>query len=142
MATVASNKMFDDEPLKPSLSNLATHVKEHAEEIQERKEKGKDIDKDEGNAAPVGKDRGFNSKSCAMMKAFVAEGILHPAVKPTQEGFNTLFSAFLLCNDLPFTTGESEVLRDLFKYISCHFKTPTDTTVRRHLERIVHPRVV
>ncbi|KAF8142376.1 hypothetical protein K438DRAFT_1450176, partial [Mycena galopus ATCC 62051] len=52
------------------------------------------------------------------------------------KGFLTIFSAWLLEDDLPFTTGETPGIQRLFKYLKCKFLLPSDTTVRNTLARI------
>ncbi|KAF8257526.1 hypothetical protein EI94DRAFT_1670658, partial [Lactarius quietus] len=64
------------------------------------------------------------------------DGLLNPCVEPTQPGFTQLFAAWLIKQDLPFTTGESGSIKRLFKYIQCRFSLPSDTTVRNALEQV------
>jgi hypothetical protein len=39
------------------------------------------------------------------MEKYVQEGLLNPQVEPMQPGFSRLFAAWLIEQDLPFTTG-------------------------------------
>ncbi|CDO78267.1 hypothetical protein BN946_scf184558.g1, partial [Trametes cinnabarina] len=53
--------------------------------------------------------------------------------------------AWILDEDLPFTTGESLSLARLFKYLKIKFVLPSDTTVRNVLAQIfidMHAKVV
>lgn len=70
------------------------------------------------------------------MEDYLREGALNPALDPTQKGFYCVFAAWILEDDLAFTTGESEGLNRLFKYMKVQFKLPSDTTVRNTLARI------
>ncbi|KAJ6611141.1 hypothetical protein B0H10DRAFT_1656023, partial [Mycena sp. CBHHK59/15] len=51
-------------------------------------------------------------------------------------GFLKVFSAWILEDDLPFTTGETVGIRRLFKYMQSKFLLPSDTTVRNMLAHI------
>ncbi|HEV7735972.1 MAG TPA: hypothetical protein VGO47_01185 [Chlamydiales bacterium] len=68
-----------------------------------------------------------------MMKEFILRGKSNPKIVPTQEGFIRHFCAWLLEEDLPFTTGEAPGLIRLFKYLEITRQLPTDTTVRNTL---------
>jgi hypothetical protein len=48
---------------------------------------------------------GFTLASAKLMEKYVQEGLLNPQVEPTQPGFSRLFAAWLIEQDLPFTTG-------------------------------------
>lgn len=79
------------------------------------------------------------------MEAYLKEGVLNPAVVPTQKGFLRLFGAWILDEDLPFTTGEAPSLDRLFRYMKVNFVLPSDTTVRNVLAEIfaeLHGKVV
>ncbi|KZP08160.1 hypothetical protein FIBSPDRAFT_670922, partial [Athelia psychrophila] len=52
------------------------------------------------------------------------------------KGFLQIFSAWLLEDDLPWTTGESPGLKRLFEYLHVRFSLPSDTTVRNTLAQI------
>ena len=113
------NPKFEDEHPKPVLGNLATHTREkHAEAL-----KAGAIEKEE--TATV--DRGYTLKSAKVMEAYLERGALNPALAPTQKGFNQLFAAWILEDDLPFTQGESWSLSNLFKYLKCKFVLPKDS---------------
>lgn len=70
------------------------------------------------------------------MDDFLREGQLNPAIKPTQKGFYKVFAAWVLEDDLPFTTGETGGIHRLFSYMQSKFMLPSDTTVRSTLARI------
>jgi hypothetical protein len=52
-------------------------------------------------------DTGFTLASAKLMEKYVAEGALNPRINLTQTGFNCMFVAWLIEEDLPFTTGIS-----------------------------------
>ncbi|THU83759.1 hypothetical protein K435DRAFT_615533, partial [Dendrothele bispora CBS 962.96] len=53
------------------------------------------------------------------------------------KGFLQVFTAWILEDDLPFTTGESTGLQRVFDYLKIQFKLPSDTTVRNVLDNIM-----
>ncbi|KAJ7879782.1 hypothetical protein B0H14DRAFT_3434881 [Mycena olivaceomarginata] len=116
---------FDDEPKQPPLGNLATHLKTHG---------GPSISIP--GATRLGDIRGVSAASAKIMADFLREGQLNPAVNPTQKGFAKVIAAWILEDDLPFTTGETGGIRRLFKYIQSNFVLPSNATVRNTLARI------
>ena len=79
------------------------------------------------------------------MEEFLVKGRLNPKLGPTKRGFLRHFAAWLIEEDLPFTTGESHGIKRLFKYLDVTFQLPTDTTVRNALAKIyieLHAEVV
>ncbi|THV07445.1 hypothetical protein K435DRAFT_643839, partial [Dendrothele bispora CBS 962.96] len=72
------------------------------------------------------------------MEDFIAAGRLNPAQEPTYKGFLQVFSAWILEEDLPFTTGESPALKRVYDYLKIQFRLPSDTTVRKTLDSIVN----
>jgi hypothetical protein len=79
------------------------------------------------------------------MESFLREGQLNPKVYPTKKGFLKHFSAWLIKEDLPFTTGEAPGIHRLFKYLDITYQLPSDTTVRNVLAKIyieLHGEVV
>ena len=79
------------------------------------------------------------------MEEFLVKGRLHPKLDPTKRGFLRHFAAWLIEEDLPFTTGESHGIKRLFKYLNISFQLPSDTTVRNALAKIyieLHAEVV
>ncbi|KAF7360903.1 Eukaryotic translation initiation factor 3 [Mycena sanguinolenta] len=123
--TVNRDSTFDDEPSQPNLGNLATHLNEHG---------GGDIPVPGKQNLPL--TRGVSAASAKIMEQFLIDGQLNPTIVPTQKGILTIFSAWLLENDLPFTTGETPGIQRLFKYLKCKFLLPSDTTVRNTLAPI------
>ncbi|KAF8135215.1 hypothetical protein K438DRAFT_1640417, partial [Mycena galopus ATCC 62051] len=112
--TLPRNSSFDDEPKQPKLGNLATHLNKHG-------------DVPIPDDVQPGLTRGVSASSAKIMEGFLREGKLNPAVRRTRGGFLKVFAAWLLEDDLPFTTGETDGIRRLFEYmqlISC-FVSPT-----------------
>ena len=56
-------------------------------------------------------------KSTEIMADFLKEGELNPQVEITRKGFLHMFSAWILDESLPWTTGEAPTLQMLFKYL-------------------------
>jgi hypothetical protein len=84
-------------------------------------------------------------KSADMMAEYLKEGDLNPATIATQRGFLRIFSAWILDESLPWTTGEAPGLHALFKYLKIRFELPSDTTIRNQLAKIfqeLHAKVV
>jgi len=71
------------------------------------------------------------------MEEFLLEGKLNPKIELTHAGFLKLFAAWILEQDLPFTTGEVPSLKMLFQYLEVKYQLPTDTTVRNTLAHIL-----
>jgi hypothetical protein len=79
------------------------------------------------------------------MENMLLEGKLNPKIESTQKGFLKVFAAWLLEEDLPFTTGEAPGLKRLFHYLDIKYQLPSDTTVRNQLAHIfasLHSTVV
>ncbi|TFK20223.1 hypothetical protein FA15DRAFT_553216, partial [Coprinopsis marcescibilis] len=49
------------------------------------------------------------------------------------QGFQQLFAAWILDEDLPWTTGKSPMLSQLFSYLKIKFVLPLDMSVRNTL---------
>ncbi len=84
-------------------------------------------------------------KSTEIMADFLKEGELNPQVEITRKGFLRMFSAWILDESLPWTTGEAPTLQMLFKYLQVTYQLPSDTTVRNQLTHIhaeLHGKVV
>lgn len=80
-----------------------------------------------------------------MMEAWLKEADLDPDAKVTRKGFLRLFSAWVLDESLPWTTGEAPSLRLLFSYLKVKQQLPSDTAVRNQLAHIfneLHASVV
>jgi len=130
------NITFDDEPILPKLNNLATHYNEC--------KKKDDSMKVEEDQEPLSAQMNLK-RSAELMAEYLKAGDLNPAVIPTQAGFLRLFSAWILDESLPWTTGEAPALQALFQYLKVKFILPTDTTVRNQLAKIfaeLHAKVV
>jgi hypothetical protein len=79
------------------------------------------------------------------MEDFLLEGKLNPKIEPSRAGFLKIFAAWLLEEDLPFTTGEAPGIKRLFEYLHVKYQLPSDTTVRNQLAHIftsLHATVV
>ena len=125
---------FDNEPILPKLNNLASHVNECKKKV---------ADEPEPEAKP---SEHMNLKHSAdMMNEYLKASELNPEIIATQKGFLRLFSAWILDESLPWTTGEAPSLALLFKYLKVKFMLPSDTTVRNQLAHIfaeLHGKVV
>lgn len=127
---------FDDEPILPKLSNLASHLSTC---------KGKNVNSDNEGEEANGPLKFNYQCSVDLMAGYLHAGDLNPAIEPSQEGFYRLFAAWVLDESLPWTTGEAPALSLLFKYARVHFSTPSDTTVHAYLSKIyreLHAKVV
>ena len=122
---------FEDEPRRPPMNNLAKHTgSRHAEKLNEPEANpGATL-----TSTPT--THGFNPRSAEIMEKWLAEGELNPLIEPTRKGFLRLFAAWILEEDLPFTTGEAPPLQQLFQYLKIQYVLPSDTTVRNTLARI------
>ncbi|KAJ7746161.1 hypothetical protein DFH07DRAFT_748536, partial [Mycena maculata] len=115
--TITKDQSYDDEPApQPSLCNLATHLKKHG---------GPNIPVP--GAAVPGETRGISAASARIMDEFLRDGQLNPAKVRTQRGFLKVFTAWLVEDDLPFTTGETGGIQRLFEYMQSRFMLPSDT---------------
>ncbi|KAH9164016.1 hypothetical protein EDB89DRAFT_1859580 [Lactarius sanguifluus] len=124
---------YNNEPHKPRLGNLATHTKEHAGLIARREAEKS------GNDGRLTSTKlshtGFTLASARLMEKYVQDGLLNPRIEPTQSSFTRLFVAWLVEQDLPFTTGKFAI-SELFKYIQCQFSLPSNTAVRKSVAQI------
>ncbi|KAF6762923.1 hypothetical protein DFP72DRAFT_747468, partial [Ephemerocybe angulata] len=122
------NVKWEDEPTKPRTSNLTAHLRTEYKEYA--KKKAAIAEAAEGDAPLEGE---YNLPVVRdLMAEFLKKGELNPAVNPTWKGFLKLFALWILDDDLPWTTGESPMLRDLFKYLHINHKLPSDTTLGIH----------
>ncbi|KAJ7691056.1 hypothetical protein B0H14DRAFT_2251304, partial [Mycena olivaceomarginata] len=119
----------EDEKPQPNLGNLATHVRtKHGDDTEiPSSEPGFTCEISEASAK-------------IMEKNYLREGKLNPALNPTQIGFNRVFAAWIIEDDLAFTTGESPGIQRLFDYIGSRFGLPSDTTVRNTLANLDNAR--
>ncbi|KAJ7588338.1 hypothetical protein C8J56DRAFT_785976 [Mycena floridula] len=70
------------------------------------------------------------------MAGYLKDGELNPQALKSYGGFIRIFSAWILDESLPWTTGEAPTLQMLFKYLSITYKLPSDTTVKNQLALI------
>ncbi|KAJ7132025.1 hypothetical protein C8R44DRAFT_871027 [Mycena epipterygia] len=102
--TIGRDDMFKDELPQLPLGNLATYLKKHG-----------------GPTIPIpgnvrlGVTQHVSAASAKIIEDYICQGKLHPAVNPTQKGFLTVFSAWILEDDLPFTTDETSGIHWLFE---------------------------
>ncbi|KAF5332340.1 hypothetical protein D9758_017443 [Tetrapyrgos nigripes] len=124
-ATPSCASYYDECP-RPSLSNFISHIRYHRKkgEIKE----GKDDDE-------IPEEMGQGSRR--VMEEFLEAGRENPGREPTYQGFLEVFSAWILEDDLAFTTGESSACKRVFDYLKIKFRLPSDTTVRKTLDSIV-----
>ncbi|KAJ2922967.1 hypothetical protein H1R20_g14147, partial [Candolleomyces eurysporus] len=129
---------FDMEPVLPKLSNLATHSKDCKGLLTANSAASA------SSSAP--KSEGYHLKQSAeLMERYLKEGELNPMITPTNKGFRRIFAAWILDEDLPWTTGEAPLLRHLFAYLKITHTLPSDTSVRNELAHIfadLHGKVV
>ena len=119
------NPIFDDEPTLPKLNNLASHVTDCKKKLAQKTSQDSEVEDDD-----TPNSQSFNIKASAdMMAAYLKRGELNPAKVPTQAGFLRLFSAWILDESLPWTTGEAPTLQILFDYLKINFHLPSDMTV-------------
>ena len=79
------------------------------------------------------------------MSDYLAEGQLNPKTYPTKKRFLKHFAAWLIEDDLSFTTGETPGIKQLFKYLEVTYQLPSITTIQNALARIyikLHGQVV
>lgn len=67
-------------------------------------------------------------RSVELMEAYLKDGELNLQVVKTYRGFLRIFSAWILDESLPWTTGEAPTLKMLFKYLNITYPLPSDTT--------------
>ena len=126
---------WSDEPHLPFTSNLTNHIW-----IKHPKKHSKTAGSDDGNHDNGNTfiDNGLGPGSSKLLEGFSQHGFLNPACEVTQEGFYQLFAAWLLYDDLPWTTGKTPSIQHLFHYLKVRFFLPTlslslsDTTVRNY----------
>ncbi|KAJ6527789.1 hypothetical protein B0H19DRAFT_540851 [Mycena capillaripes] len=121
--TVAKTDLFEDEPRGPPLGNLATHMKQHD---------GVPLPED----VQSGETRTPSASSAKIMAEFLREGKLNPVINSTQANFPKIFAAWIIEDDLAFTTGETDGIRRLFAFMQSRYILPSDTSVRNALSKI------
>jgi hypothetical protein len=83
--------------------------------------------------------------SAETMMGWLAKAKDNPAWPKTQASFYELVTVWLISDNLPFTTAQSEWLRRVFSFADCRYDLPCDTTVRKYLTIIyerLHGQVV
>lgn len=137
MARIEGVSTFFEESPLPNTSNLISHTAKCPNKHS----------LDDAAAVAIAANPSVHSlrDNTALFGEWIAKGVLNPAVNPTKQGFLRVFAAWLIRDSMPWTTGESEGLKDLFKYLCIDFSLPSDTTVRNALGRIyieLHDKVV
>ncbi|KAJ6575844.1 hypothetical protein B0H10DRAFT_2199225 [Mycena sp. CBHHK59/15] len=115
---VGKNQLFGDEKPAPNLGNLATHYRSHHDDVP--------VPSD----VQPGETRGVSASSAKIMADFLVDGKLNPAINSTQKNFFKVFSAWIIEDDLPFTTGETPGIQRLFAFLTPCYSLQSDTTVR------------
>ncbi|KAF5343504.1 hypothetical protein D9758_015634 [Tetrapyrgos nigripes] len=130
----ASGKVecFEDEKPRPSITSLTAHFrKDHTDNLKLAATAASYAADPE-----VPKELSGASASARLLDGYIKEGVLNPTVEPMRRGFLKVFTAWLIEDDLPFTTGESPALQRVFDYLKIKWKLPSDTTVRKVLDEI------
>jgi hypothetical protein len=89
-------RCFGDQKPAPPLGNLVSHLKR------------------DHNGVPVPADvrpsevREIGTASAKIMEDFLLEGKLNSAINTTQKNFLKIFTAWIIEDDLAFTTGETD----------------------------------
>ncbi|KAJ6522341.1 hypothetical protein DFH09DRAFT_938405, partial [Mycena vulgaris] len=114
--TVGKTDLFGDQKPAPSLGNLATH-----------------LNKDHKGASPPsdvqpGQVRNVSAASGKIMEEYLLEGSLNPMINSTQANFLRIFAAWIIEDDLAFTTGETNGINRLFKFLHTRYQLPSDST--------------
>lgn len=139
---------FEDEKPHPALGNLSLHTKgKHSEAVEAAAAvaaagEGGTASLQDRSSAPGSSNILASAK---IMEAYLKEGKLNPQLEPTQRGFLQVFAAWIIEDDLPFTTGELPGLGRLFEYMHVKFMLPSDTAVRNavaHIFTHLHGEVV
>ncbi|KAJ6558728.1 hypothetical protein B0H10DRAFT_1650243, partial [Mycena sp. CBHHK59/15] len=106
--TVGKSALFGDDKPVPALGNLSTHLSD--------KHKGLSPPSD----AKPGETIGISEASTKIMQDFLVDGKLNPVINSTQANFLKIFAAWIIEDDLAFTTGETDginLLRCVSEYI-------------------------
>ncbi|TFY60202.1 hypothetical protein EVJ58_g5298, partial [Rhodofomes roseus] len=145
------SKDWADENKRPALGNLSIHTKQkHQDEAAAAAAvaaaaDGPLPDDTETHQSTSGPRHGFTQASAKLMEKYLEDGKLNPKLEPTQRGFLQVFAAWIIEDDLPWTTGESPGLARMFRYMQSKFMLPSDTTVRNTVATIfaqLHAEVV
>ncbi|KAE9391853.1 hypothetical protein BT96DRAFT_945069 [Gymnopus androsaceus JB14] len=131
---------FDDKPKLPKMNNLATHANECKGKPKCSQAASNDKDEESTTAECL------NLKDSAkLMKNYLKDRELNPEAITTAKGFPRLFAAWILDEDLPWTTGEALSCGLLFKYLKIRYALPSDTSVHNQLAKVfteMHAKVV
>ncbi|KAJ7743898.1 hypothetical protein B0H14DRAFT_3897614 [Mycena olivaceomarginata] len=107
--TVGKTQLFGDESPAPNLGNLSTHLKQQHD--------GVPVPSD----VRPGETRGISTSSAKIMADFLVDGKLNPAINSTQGNFYKIFAAWIIEDDLAFTTGETPGIERLFAFLRARF---------------------
>ncbi|KAJ7652749.1 hypothetical protein DFH06DRAFT_994994, partial [Mycena polygramma] len=103
---VSKTQLFGDETPAPALGNLATHVRTHHKGVPPPPD------------VLPGEVRDISASSAKIMADFFVEGKLNPVINSTQGNFLKIFAAWIIEDNLPFTTGETPGIERLFAFTS------------------------
>ncbi|KAH9938904.1 uncharacterized protein BXZ73DRAFT_1162, partial [Epithele typhae] len=122
------NVVWEDEPVKPPLANLASHLKQAHPELRDVKHRA-------NAAARSSKDGSFyDREDVEAFEGYMHSGPFDPNSTPTQQGFTAVIAGWLLYEDLPFTTAEATSFKSLMRYCQVRFLLPSDKTVRAEVK--------
>ncbi|KAJ7933498.1 hypothetical protein B0H13DRAFT_1502257, partial [Mycena leptocephala] len=119
---LSKTQLFGDESPAPSLGNLATHLRDHHRGVPPP-----------SDVAP-GEIRDVSASAAKLMDDFLVEGKLNPVINSTQGNFLKIFAAWIIEEDLPFTTGETPGIERLFAFLRTRYLLPSDTSVPAALD--------
>ncbi|KAJ7109008.1 hypothetical protein C8R43DRAFT_905090, partial [Mycena crocata] len=114
--TVSKNALFGDQKPQPALGNLSTHITRHHQGVSLP------------SHVQPGEARDISASSAKIMEGFLVDGKLNPAINTTQKNFLKIFSAWIVEDDLPWSTGETPGINRLFEFLHTRYQLPSDTT--------------
>ncbi|KAF5323186.1 hypothetical protein D9758_018065 [Tetrapyrgos nigripes] len=130
LAATGKVEVFEEEKPRPRITNLTSHIRsDHSEKLLSGAPS-------ETPDNPVPPGLAGDGASARLLEKFIEKGRINPALVPTYKGFLQVFTAWILEDDLPFTTGKSTGLQRVFNYLKIEYKLPTDTTVHKVLDEI------
>jgi hypothetical protein len=126
---------------KPKLGNLITHhtTAHPSWSLDGDEEEGKE------SSTPIEPKHGVSQKQVDLMTQWLKDVGIDCDAMPSRKNFLYHFAAWLLEEDLPWTTGEAPSLKRLFKWLQIKYELPSDTTVRNvvaELYALLHGEVV
>jgi hypothetical protein len=129
---------FEDEKPKPHIGNLTAHIRTKHNDQYEKGLAMQSAGRELGGvfnleSGTIPYDGGYNDASRRSFGDYIAE---HGKVVRDQEGFYLSFAAFVVEDDLPWTTGEKPGIKRIFGYLHSPWALPSDTTVRKHVSRL------